>query len=63
MVRRHNDANILTLGARFTSEPLAEAMVDKFLTTGFDAGRHERRIHKINAIEASEDLHQLGSDA
>lgn len=63
VVRRHNDANILTLGARFTSEPLAEAMVDKFLTTGFDAGRHERRIHKINAIEVSENLHQLGSDA
>ena len=54
VVRRHNDANILTLGARFTSQPLAEAMVDKFLTTGFDGGRHERRVEKIAAIEAGQ---------
>ena len=55
VVRRHNDANILTIGARFTGAPLAEAMVDKFLTTSFDGGRHERRVEKIAALEASED--------
>ena len=54
VVRRHNDANVLTLGANFTSAPAAEAMVDKFLTTGFDGGRHERRVEKIAAIEAGE---------
>ncbi len=55
VVRRHNDANVLTIGARFTGAPLAEAMVDKFLTTSFDGGRHERRVEKIAALEASED--------
>ena len=54
VVRRHNDANILALGANFTAAPLAEAMVEKFLTTGFDGGRHERRVEKIAAIEAGE---------
>ncbi len=55
VVRRHNDANVLTIGANFTAAPLAEAMVDKFLTTGFDGGRHARRVEKITAIEAGED--------
>lgn len=55
VVRRHNDANVLTIGARFTGAPLAEAMVDKFLTTSFDGGRHERRVEKIAALEASQD--------
>lgn len=54
VVRRHNDANVLALGANFTTAQLAEAMVDKFLTTGFDGGRHERRVEKIAAIEAGE---------
>ncbi len=58
VVRRHNDANVLTIGARFTGAPLAEAMVDKFLTTSFDGGRHGRRVEKIAAIEASEDQTQ-----
>lgn len=55
VVRRHNDANVLTIGARFTGALLAEAMVDKFLTTSFDGGRHERRVEKIAALEARED--------
>lgn len=45
--RAHNDANVLALGASFTSEPEAERMVDVFLSTGFDGGRHARRVSKI----------------
>lgn len=45
--RRHNDANILCLGARMTGIELAKAIVEAFLTTGFEGGRHKRRIDKI----------------
>ena len=58
VVRRHNNANVLAIGANFTAPPLAEAMVEKFLTTGFDGGRHERRVEKIAAIEAQENAAQ-----
>ncbi|MCS7025554.1 MAG: ribose 5-phosphate isomerase B [Bryobacteraceae bacterium] len=51
LARRHNDANILALGAKFTPEDKAAEIVDVFLTTPFDGGRHERRIEKIRAIE------------
>ena len=46
--RRHNDANILCLGARMTGVELAKAIVEAFLTTGFEGGRHKRRIDKIH---------------
>ena len=45
--RRHNDANILCLGARMTGVELAKAIVEAFLTTGLEGGRHKRRIDKI----------------
>ncbi len=45
--RRHNDANILCLGARMTGVELAKAIVEAFLTTVFEGGRHKRRIDKI----------------
>ena len=45
--RRHNDANILCLGARMTGVELAKAIVEAFLTPGFEGGRHKRRIDKI----------------
>ena len=45
--RRHNDANILCLGARMTGVELTKAIVEAFLTTGFEGGRHKRRIDKI----------------
>lgn len=45
--RKHNDANILCLGARMTGVELAKAIVEAFLTTGFEGGRHKRRIDKI----------------
>jgi ribose 5-phosphate isomerase B len=53
-VRRHNDANILAIGAKYTKPALAEAISDVFLHTEFEGGRHARRIEKINKLEASQ---------
>ncbi len=50
--RRHNDANVLTLGARLTSEATALRIVDRWLETGFEGGRHERRVQKIAEVES-----------
>lgn len=47
LAREHNDANILSIPSRFTSEPQAVAMVDTFLTTSFEGGRHQNRVNKI----------------
>lgn len=47
LARTHNNANILSLPARFVSLPQALEMVDTFLNTEFEGGRHERRIEKI----------------
>jgi len=47
LARKHNDANICALPARFLDEKKAEEIVDVFLTTGFEGGRHQRRIDKI----------------
>jgi ribose 5-phosphate isomerase B len=47
LAREHNDANILSLPARYISMPQALEMVDVFLQTPFAGGRHERRIEKI----------------
>ena len=47
LARQHNDANILSLPARFISLPQALEMVKTFLETPFEGGRHERRIEKI----------------
>ena len=49
--RRHNDANMLAMGARVLGEGLALKIVDIFLTTPFEGGRHQRRIDKISALE------------
>lgn len=48
--REHNDANILSLPARFISLPQALEMVKTFLNTDFSGGRHERRIEKIPCV-------------
>ncbi len=45
--RRHNDANVLSLGERMISKELALKMVDLWLNTPFDGGRHQKRIEKI----------------
>ncbi len=47
LARAHNDANILVMPARFIEPTLALAIVDEFLATPFDGGRHEKRIAKI----------------
>lgn len=48
LARRHNDANIVCLPARFISYDLAEKILDKFLHTSFEAGRHAQRVSKIS---------------
>ena len=51
MTRRHNDANILAMGARVLGTGLALKIVDTFLTTDFEGGRHARRVALISDIE------------
>lgn len=51
MTRRHNDANVLAMGAGIIGKNLALAIVDKWLTTEFEGGRHQRRVDKITALE------------
>jgi len=51
MARAHNDANVLCLGDRVTGGGLCAAIVDAFLTTSFEGGRHARRVEKINALD------------
>ncbi len=51
LTRSHNNANVLTLGARFTTPEDADQYVETFLTTDFEGGRHARRLGKIEAIE------------
>ena len=47
LTRAHNNANVLCLGARVTDSDFIEAIVDTFLSTGFEGGRHEKRIKKF----------------
>ena len=54
LCREHNDANILTLGARTLSADQALQIVETFLATPFGGGRHQRRVDKITAIEDAE---------
>lgn len=51
MTRRHNDANILAMGARVLGPGLALKIVDTFLNTEFEGGRHARRIALISDME------------
>lgn len=51
MTRAHNNANILSMGGRVIGVGLALELVDVFLTTEFEGGRHQRRIDQITAIE------------
>lgn len=51
MTRAHNNANILSMGGRVIGVGLALQLVDVFLTTEFEGGRHQRRIDQITAIE------------
>ena len=49
--RAHNDANVLTLGGRLTDEATARKILDTWLATPFEGGRHERRVSKISDID------------
>lgn len=51
MTRRHNDTNVIALGARISSVELIIKLIDIFLNTSFDGGRHENRVNKVMEIE------------
>lgn len=51
MTRRHNDANVIALGAGMVGPNLARRMVEVFLNTEFEGGRHARRVAQLDAIE------------
>jgi ribose 5-phosphate isomerase B len=48
LARAHNNANVLCLPARFLNNETAQSIVDEFLKTAFEGGRHEKRVAKIN---------------
>jgi len=50
LARQHNNANIISIPARFTSIPQAVEMVDTFLNTEFEGGRHQKRVEKIPSM-------------
>ncbi len=59
--RTHNDANALCLSADLLGHTLVKRIVDTWVRTPFDGGRHLRRLHKIEAIERGEDPSGLRS--
>jgi ribose 5-phosphate isomerase B len=54
LAREHNDANVLSMGARLTDTATALAIVDRFLATPFEGGRHVARVEQLAAIEREE---------
>lgn len=54
MSRQHNDANVLSIGARIVGSGLAREIVELWLTTDFEGGRHQRRVSQIDEIEREE---------
>lgn len=54
MSRRHNDANVLALAGRRIAEGDAAAIVERFLATDFEGGRHQRRVGQISQVERGE---------
>jgi ribose 5-phosphate isomerase B len=54
MSRLHNNANVLSMGARVVAPALAREILDLWLETGFEGGRHERRVRQIEEIEREE---------
>jgi len=53
LCREHNDSNILVLGGKVIGKGLAAEIVNTWLNTPFEGGRHQRRLDKINQIDAS----------
>lgn len=56
LTRLHNDANMLAMGARIVGPVLAESIVDAFLTTEFEGGRHQARIDMISQLEEKQTI-------
>ncbi len=56
MTRRHNNANVICMGQSVVTPELANRMVDIFLSTEFEGGRHQRRINLITDIENGKDI-------
>ncbi len=54
MSREHNDANVLSMGGRIVGIGLADEILELWLTTDFEGGRHQRRVDQLMAIEAEE---------
>ncbi|HEV3402309.1 MAG TPA: ribose 5-phosphate isomerase B [Acidimicrobiales bacterium] len=54
MARQHNDANVLAMGARLLADAYALVLVEVFLSTDFEGGRHENRIEQLGDIENEE---------
>ncbi len=53
MAREHNDANVLSMGARVVGTGVAEEIVQIFLTQAFEGGRHQRRVDQITELESN----------
>ena len=47
LIRQHNDANVLVMPGRFINHEMARKIMDEFLSTNFEGGRHQRRVEKI----------------
>lgn len=62
MSRAHNDANVLAMGARIVAPALAEEILELWLATAFDAGRHRRRVAQIGEIEREESTTELARE-
>lgn len=56
LTRAHNNANIIAFGARVVGPSMAEMIVEEFLTTEYEGGRHQKRIDMISAIENGEKI-------
>lgn len=56
MTRRHNNANVICMGQNYVTPELANKMVDIFISTEFEGGRHQRRIDLITDIENGKEL-------
>lgn len=54
LARQHNDANVLSLGGRLVTETVATAILEVFLTTPFEGGRHVHRLEQLRSIEEEE---------
>ena len=54
LARKHNDANVLVLSADYTDEKTLAVLLKNFVTTGFEGGRHQRRVDKMSHLEQQE---------